>query len=65
MWNEDGSTNYDDADMGTWNDTTQENNSSWSSATGWKNGRRNLVKVMDSVRIIFHILITFPKISEV
>ncbi|XP_033747217.1 trinucleotide repeat-containing gene 6C protein-like isoform X3 [Pecten maximus] len=44
MWNEDGSSNYDDADMGTWNDTTQENNSSWSSASGWKFGRRNLVK---------------------
>ncbi|XP_033747257.1 trinucleotide repeat-containing gene 6C protein-like isoform X8 [Pecten maximus] len=48
MWNEDGSSNYDDADMGTWNDTTQENNSSWSSASGWKFGRRNLVKVINS-----------------
>ncbi|XP_062586935.1 protein Gawky-like isoform X4 [Saccostrea cucullata] len=44
MWNEDGSTNWDDTDMGTWNDTAQENNSSWSSAAGWKKDKNKNIK---------------------
>lgn len=42
MWDESGITNTgeDDTDMGNWNDKTQENNSSWSSASGWKPGIR-------------------------
>lgn len=49
-WNEDSSignpsidTAWHDADMGTWNEGPQENNS-WSSAPGWK-GKRNNFKV--------------------
>lgn len=48
MWNDDGSSNWDDADMGTWNDNSQENNSSWSSASGWK-GKKNIVKVLSEL----------------
>lgn len=43
IWNEDGS-NWDDTDMGTWNDTAQENNSSWSSAAGWKKDKNKNIK---------------------
>lgn len=43
IWNEDGS-NWDDTDMGTWSDTAQENNSSWSSAAGWKKDKNKNIK---------------------
>lgn len=43
IWNEDG-TNWDDTDMGTWSDTAQENNSSWSSAAGWKKDKNKNIK---------------------
>lgn len=36
---------WDDADMGTWNDTAQQTNSSWNSATGWNREKRNSIKV--------------------
>ena len=36
---------WDDADMGTWNDTAQQANSSWNSATGWNREKRNSLKV--------------------
>lgn len=48
IWNEDGSTNWDDTDMGTWSDTAQENNSSWSSAAGWKKDKNKNIKVSTS-----------------
>lgn len=54
MWNEDGSSNWDDTDMGTWNDTAQENNSSWSSAGGWKKDKNKNIKVfMAQVKKLF------------
>jgi len=34
---------WDDADMGTWNDTAQQTNSSWNSATGWNKDKRNII----------------------
>jgi len=40
---------WDDADMGTWNDTAQQSNSSWNSATGWnKDKRTSIVKVYNN-----------------
>ena len=36
---------WDDADMGTWNDSSLENNSTWNSATGWNKNKRNSIKV--------------------
>ena len=46
IWSEESMKGWDDADMGTWNDSTLENNSTWNSATGFnKNLRRNSLKV--------------------
>ena len=45
FWNEDKSGNWEDTDMGTWMDETQENNSTWSSASGWNRGKKNIIKV--------------------
>ncbi|XP_052069647.1 trinucleotide repeat-containing gene 6C protein-like isoform X1 [Mytilus californianus] len=44
FWNEDKSSNWEDTDMGTWMDETQENNSTWSSASGWIRGKKTLIK---------------------
>ena len=46
IWSEESMKGWDDADMGTWSDSTLENNSTWNSATGFnKNLRRNSLKV--------------------
>lgn len=36
---------WDDADMGTWNDSSLENNATWNSATGFNRNKRNSIKV--------------------
>lgn len=53
IWNEDGS-NWDDTDMGTWSDTAQENNSSWSSAAGWKKDKNKNIKVVNTYMLLNH-----------
>lgn len=50
FWNEDKSASWEDTDMGTWVDETQENNSTWSSASGWNRGKKNIIKVKIRLR---------------
>ena len=67
IWSEESMKGWDDADMGTWSDSTLENNSTWNSATGFnKNLRKNsLTKVfthwgVDSDIIIMLGLVGLP-----
>lgn len=64
IWNEDGS-NWDDTDMGTWSDTAQENNSSWSSAAGWKKDKNKNIKVVKTYMLLIHFHTSIVRISTV